>query len=133
MYDYMYWYHSQDWINEGPAVEGLNKDYHKWPRPERFRIHSKEVQAPRLGRGRPKNTQPREAIPLSGECEVCKRCEQLLAIEHFRVIRDKNRKNERRSKVCRACEREYGRIYRSRTQRGVYLAPKVTKLNVIPQ
>lgn len=136
MYDYMYWYHSQDWINEGPTVEGLDRSKdHKWPRPERFRIHSQGgegAQAPRPGRGRRKKTQPKKQAPLSGECKVCRRCEQLLTIEHFRVIHDKSRKNERYSTVCRACEREYSRIYRSRIQRGVYLAPKVTKLNVIP-
>ena len=34
MHQFYLWYHSQDWINEGPTVEGLNREDRKWPRPE---------------------------------------------------------------------------------------------------
>lgn len=34
MHPFYLWYHSQDWINEGPTVEGLTMEDRKWPRPE---------------------------------------------------------------------------------------------------
>lgn len=134
------WYHSQDWINEGPTVEGLNREDRKWPRPE-----PKYVLPPLEPKRVCKTTQPTpkaEAkrprkkhggfIPLSGEVKVCRRCEQLLPVEYFREIGVRKDGGVRRETACRACERAYQAAYRARKRRGVYLAPKLATLDVIP-
>ena len=143
MHKFYLWYHSQDWINEGPTVEGLDrvKD-RKWPRPEpKYALPSLE---PKRVRKTAQSTPKAEAkptrkrrkvegfIPLSGELKVCRRCEQLLPVEYFREIGVRKDGGVRRETACRACERAYQAAYRARKRRGVYLAPKLATLDVIP-
>ena len=142
MHKFYLWYHSQDWINTGPTVEGLNMEDRKWPRPEPKyalppvtprRVRKTASPTPKTEAKRPRKRRRTEAfIPLSGELKVCRRCEQLLPVEYFREIGVRKDGVVRRETACRACERAYQAAYRARKRRGVYLAPKLAKLDVIP-
>lgn len=133
MHKFYLWYHSQDWINEGPTVEGLTREDRKWPRPEPKRVRKTTQPTPKAEAKPPRKRRRTEAfIPLSGEFKVCRRCEQLLPVEYFREIGARKDGGVRRETACRACERAYQAAYRARKRRGVYLAPKLATLDVIP-
>lgn len=84
IWEYLFWYHSQDWINEGPTIPGIDKENRTWPRPERF----KAVNIPpikRVVKARGRKSKP---MPTEKKCIKCGVVQPLASFERSKVCKD---------------------------------------------
>lgn len=103
---FYFWYHSQDWINEGPVIEGLDQTADRtWYRPKQIKLKPIITKIRKAGvpkrefKARPRRIEPGDLH----KSKVCRLCGELKLLHEY----ERNpRCTDGHVNTCRACRRK---------------------------